>query len=173
MEEVLAGGGLAVVPTDTVYGLAARADRPEAIRKIFAIKGREFIKPLAVLAADIEPAIALGEFPQEAITATDGWPGRITIVVPRSDVSMDIFLGGDGKSIAIRVPDADWVRWLMRGTGPLAVTSANISGSDTPISIEDIAAVFGGSVDAYVDGGTLGSIPSAVHSFVGDRKVIR
>lgn len=158
-----ARGELIVVPTDTVYGLAARVDRPEAVAAIFAAKGRAPEAALPVLVGAVADARALARFDDgaEALAAAF-WPGPLTIVAPRAP-GLTADLGGDGASVGIRVPAHGPLRALLAATGPLAATSANRSGEPTPTNVGEIEAVFGDAVSVYVDGGpAAGGPPSTV-----------
>ena len=109
---VLNAGGVVVIPTDTVYGLAAHPSFPEAVERLYTIKGREAKKPIALLAADETAVWEFGYAVPE--TLAKHWPGALTVVV-----------GPEG----FRVPDHDWTRELLRRCGGvLRVTSANLSG---------------------------------------------
>ena len=149
--EVLNAGGVAVIPTDTVYGLAARPDFPEAVERLFSIKGRETGKKIALLASGAGAVEAFGfPLPQKARElAAKHWPGALTMV-----------LGGEG----FRVPDHDWTRSLLaRCGGVLRVTSANLSGrrpaTDAPQALADV----GLSADIVVDDGVSpGGVASTV-----------
>ena len=138
----LLAGGVAVIPTDTVYGLAAHPDFPEAVERLYTIKGREARKPIALLAsgADATPV---------RHPLASKWPGGLTIVV-----------AGEGY----RVPDHGWTRRLLaRCGGLLRVTSANLSGrraaTDAPAALAEV----GLSADVVVDDGVSpGGVPSTV-----------
>jgi len=157
-----------VLPTDTVYGIGARLDRPAALAALFGAKGRPRSLPLPVLVAGVDQARALGVFGGAAQRlAAAFWPGPLTIVVPRLE-SLRADIGGDGTTIGVRVPDHAGVRALLELTGPLATTSANRSGEPTPPTVEGVAGVFGDAVAVYLDGGTaLGGAPSTVVSLAG------
>jgi L-threonylcarbamoyladenylate synthase len=168
----LDAGKLVVIPTDTVYGLAARLDRPAAIGRIFEVKHRPRSKPVAVLVDDLTTALRVGVFSDEARRrARDGWPGALTLVVPC--VSPLPELGGDGTTVGLRVPNHQWTMSLLRACGPLAATSANPSGSPTGAAIEHVIGDLGEEVDLYVDGGRLEALPSTVISLVGEPEVLR
>ena len=144
---VLNAGGVVVIRTDTVYGLAAHPSFPEAVERLYTIKGREAKKPIALLAAD---ETAVREFGYEVPeTLAKHWPGALTVVV-----------GSEG----FRVPDHDWTRELLRRCGGvLRVTSANLSGqraaTDAPQALADV----GLSADLVVDDGiSPGGVPSTV-----------
>ena len=149
--EVLNGGGVAVIPTDTVYGLAARPDFAEAVDRLYTIKGREAKKPIALLASDVA-AIELFGYPIEGKArelAEKHWPGALTLVV-----------GKEG----FRIPDHAETRELIAACGGvLRVTSANLSGrrpaTDAPQALRDV----GLSADYVVDDGVSpGGVPSTV-----------
>jgi len=160
------------LPTDTVYGIAARLDRPAAVEKIFKIKSRPLTKPLPVLVASFEEAAKLGGFSDEAAEAAHArWPGPTTVVVPAL-IALPL-LGSDGKTVGLRVPDHELTLAILCLTGPLAATSANVSGAPTGESIADIKDQLGDEVDLYIDGGVLKSPPSEVVSFANGRTKLR
>ncbi len=144
---VLNAGGVAVIPTDTVYGLAAHPAFPAAVARLYTIKGRAAQKPIALLAADVAAVRAFGyEVPDRLAKF---WPGALPVVV-----------GPEG----FRVPDHAWTRELLRRCGGvLRVTSANLSGrraaTDAPQALADV----GLSADLVVDDGlSPGGVPSTV-----------
>lgn len=144
---VLNAGGVAVIPTDTVYGLAAHPAFPAAVARLYAIKGRAAQKPIALLAADVAAVRAFGYAVPDRLAKF--WPGALTVVV-----------GPEG----FRVPDHAWTRELLRRCGGvLRVTSANLSGrraaTDAPQALADV----GLSADLVVDDGlSPGGVPSTV-----------
>ena len=172
--EALGAGRPVVIPTDTVYGIAARFDVPGAVRAIFAAKGRPEEKPLPVLAATREQLEELAVFTDEAVLLADEfWPGALTLVLDRAE-GFDHDLGGLGEpTVAVRVPSDDTARDLLSRSGPLAVTSANRSGEPPCATVEEARAVLGGSVAVYVDGGELRGSPSTVVSLVNGIEVLR
>ena len=141
----LCGGGVAVIPTDTVYGLAAHPGFPGAVARLYSIKERAAAKPIALLAASIEAVRAFGaEMPPaaEALAAAH-WPGPLTLVLP---------CGGGFEGF--RVPGLEWTRRLLAACGGvLRVTSANMAGGRDAISAEDALKDVGISADLVVDGG--------------------
>ncbi len=168
----LIAGGVVIVPTDTVYGIASVLHNPDAARRIFEIKQRGLDKPLPVLVAGMDQAIELGQFSPEAQSAARaGWPGPLTVVVPAAQSFPQ--LGGDGLSVGLRMPDSQFVLAVIEQTGPLAATSANHSGQPPAMTPDDLPGEFMDSVDLVIDGGVLSSAPSRVVSFVGTRKVLR
>jgi len=153
---VLLSGGVAVIPTDTVYGLAAHPDFPSAVERLYTIKGRAVKKPIALLVSDATSAKRFlgGAFPPGAdVLAARHWPGALTLVLPK-----------DGEYEGLRVPAHEWTRRLLsRCGGVLRVTSANLSGrrpaTDAPAALADV----GLSADIVLDGGVSpGGVPSTV-----------
>jgi tRNA threonylcarbamoyl adenosine modification protein (Sua5/YciO/YrdC/YwlC family) len=172
--EVLERGGLAVIPTDTVYGLAAHPLRREAVERIFVIKGRSNDLPIPVLVASMEDAERLAVFVAEARReAEDNWPGPLTVVLRRAEAARPLHLGGDGETIGLRVPDHPFTLAVLRAAGPLAVTSANLTGQNTPASVEEVRQALGEAAALYVDGGLLTGAPSRVVSYVDEPQELR
>lgn len=161
--KVLLGGGLVVLPTETVYGLAALASNPVATRALFARKGRGAEVPVAVLCADAEQAMALADQRPSLATqlAEAHWPGPLTMVLPRRP-GLGWALGEPAGTIGLRCPDHDLVRAIAARVGPLATTSANRHGLPTPASATEAAAQLLGAVDLVLDGGSISGTPSTV-----------
>lgn len=166
--EVLSGGGLVVLPTDTVYGLAARAADTAATPLLFERKGRDADVPVAVLCADAHQAFELaGEVPPVAWRlAREHWPGPVTMVLPRR-ADLGWALGRPEATIGLRCPDHAFVRALASRVGPLATTSANRHGAPTPAEAVAAAESLLGPVDLVVDGGPASGTPSTVVSLTG------
>lgn len=169
---MLADGGVVVIPTDTVYGLVARLDRPQAIDRIFEIKQRPRSKPLPILVGDIKTARTFADFSNYALeTAMSRWPGAVTLVLEVLDDLPDV--GGDGTTVGLRIPDQAFALELLRQTGPLVGTSANPAGRATGRTLAEVLAELGNGPDLYVDGGTLEAEPSEVISLVGEARTLR
>ncbi|MHC1784068.1 MAG: L-threonylcarbamoyladenylate synthase [Anaerolineaceae bacterium] len=167
---VLSEGGIIAFPTDTVYGLAAPAFSPEGIEKLFQIKDRELTKAIPILigALDQLPLISLNLPPAAQTLAARFWPGALTLVIPRSPSLPEVLSAN--PTVAVRMPDHTFARSLIRQSGPLATTSANLSGHSNPLSIEDVVAQLGGRVDLVLDGGAVsGGIPSTIVDCTEDR----
>ena len=177
---LLAAGAIVAAPTDTVYGIAARLDRPDALHRLFLAKGRPEVKAIPILVGDLEVAAELAGEPQ-ALNALAGvfWPGALTIVTrARTALPPEVVTTSDetGQTIALRLPDSETMRALCRlSGGALAVTSANASGE--PPATSALAVIEAGlqRVAAVVDGGqTPGPLPSTIVSVVGgDLHIIR
>jgi L-threonylcarbamoyladenylate synthase len=169
-ERALRAGEAVVVPTDTVYGLAALADRPSATARLFTLKHRTERKALAVLVADIEQAQSLVEpvGPEVRALMERHWPGPLTLVLPRSPASRALDLGGDDDAtVGVRCPGHALLRALARRVGPLATTSANRSGEPTPSMAAEAAAALDGPVGFVLDGGRCDGVPSTVVDVTG------
>jgi L-threonylcarbamoyladenylate synthase len=162
----LLAGSAVVLPTDTVYGVAAIPTSAHAMAALFALKGRAASRPLAVLTADAEQALALvaGDAPIGRLRAVmqSCWPGALTLVLPRSGEVSGLELGGDEGSIGVRCPASPVVRAIAARVGPIATTSANRSGEPTPAEAADAAASLLGEVSLVLDGGTLAGSASTV-----------
>ena len=159
---VLERGGVVVLPTDTVYGLAALPTSRHAVERVFALKGRRADVPLAVLSASADQALGLGE-PIEGVgrVAARFWPGPLTLVLPRR-AGVELHLGEPGHTIGLRVPDHDLVHAIAERTGPIAATSANRHGQPTHPTAGESAASLTAEPDLVVDGGPLEASASTV-----------
>ncbi|HVX17605.1 MAG TPA: L-threonylcarbamoyladenylate synthase [Acidimicrobiales bacterium] len=159
----LDAGRAIVVPTDTVYGLAARADDPAAVQQLFDLKQRHDRQPLAVLVGGIEQVEFLAELDgrQRRVMARL-WPGALTLVVTRRSSSRALDLGGDPATIGVRCPASPVMRAIAAAVGPVATTSANRHGQPTPHEAADAAAGLAGQVALVVDGGPCRDRPSTV-----------
>lgn len=149
-------GGLVAVPTETVYGLAARADSAEAVAKIYAAKGRPSFNPLIVHVADIAGAERLVVFDNRARRLVDAfWPGPLTLVLPmRSDAGLAGAVSAGLPTLAVRMPDHPVMLGLLRAVGmPLAAPSANASETVSPTSAAHVLKTLDGRIDAVIDAG--------------------
>ena len=163
-EHALARGDLVVVPTDTVYGLAAQPNVPGATQRVFEVKGRSRDLILPVLVADVDDAAEIAVLDERTRTlAADFWPGGLTLIVPRTAASEGWDLGDAGGTVGIRVPDHEMTLSLLARTGPLAVTSANRSGEPTPDQCEELVAALGEGVAIYLCAGPARhKVPSSI-----------
>jgi L-threonylcarbamoyladenylate synthase len=153
---ILREGGLVAVPTETVYGLAARADSAEAVAAIYHAKGRPDFNPLIVHVANVEEARRLAEMGEVAERlAAAFWPGALTLVLPRRDNSaLAPAISAGLPSVALRCPSHSQMRALLAEAGvPLAAPSANPSGGVSPTTAAHVADSLGGRIDAILDGG--------------------
>jgi len=173
--EILAGGGLVAFPTDTVYGLGALAYDGEAVSSIYTVKGRGLEKAIPVLIGDFSQIerVSSGVSRMVLRLAEQFWPGPLTLVVPRHPSIPDAV--SSMSTVGVRLPDMEATRELLRLTGPLAVTSANISGQSSPATVMGVEMQFRGKIPLILDGGvTPGGIPSTVVDCTGpEPKVLR
>ena len=175
--EALRNGELVVYPTETVYGIAADPFSPEALKRLFAVKGREAMKAVAMIAADADAAFSLArEVPPIAHRLADCfWPGPLTLVMPaRSDIAAELV--GTGGGVGVRVSPHPTARALAAGFGkPITATSANLAGESPAKTLAEAHRALGGKVKVYLEGGTLGaSAPSTVVEVIdGEWRIIR
>lgn len=172
---LLKAGELVVVPTETVYGLAASALDPAAVQRIFDAKGRPGDNPLIVHVASVEAAKKLArDWPPLADRfAKAFWPGPLTLVLPRAPNVPDLVTAGL-DSVALRVPAHPVTQQVLRACGvPLAAPSANTSGRPSPTTAQHAEADLGDKVQLYVDAGpaTVG-LESTVVSLLGPKPVV-
>ena len=170
--EVLQRGGLVAFPTDTVYGLGALAFSEAAVLGIFEAKARPREKSVPVLVsstAEID-LVATGVGEKARRLAQLFWPGPLTLVVPKSERVPDVV----GRlTVGIRAPDHPTAQALLKLAGPLAVTSANRSGRQSPITAAEVLLQLDGRVDVVLDGGpALGGVPSTVVDCTGEELAI-
>jgi L-threonylcarbamoyladenylate synthase len=161
-------GTVVVIPTDTVYGLAARADDADAMARLFALKGRDADKSIAVLVADLGQARSLTTHRLDRFAPF--WPGPLTVVVPRI-ADAKLYIGTDDSTVGIRCPDDAFVRRLALEVGPIAASSANESGAPTPATAAEIAVLFP-SIALVVDGGPRRGVASTVIDATVDPPVV-
>ena len=154
--EILRAGGLVAVPTETVYGLAARADDVAAVSLIYEAKGRPSFNPLIVHVASMEAARELAEFSPEAETLAQAhWPGPLTLVLPRRpDAKLAETVTAGLETVAIRMPNHPIMREILSAVDmPLAAPSANRSGFISPTTADHVLTSLDGRIDAVLDGG--------------------
>jgi L-threonylcarbamoyladenylate synthase len=173
--DVLQHGGLVAFPTDTVYGLAALPFKEEYVEELFSAKGRNNTRAIAILIAeyaDLKRVVAQFNEVAERL-AHHFWPGPLTLVVPKLPTLPDA-LSPDG-SIGVRMPDHPIALTLLRKIGPLAVTSANISGQDNATTANEVFRQLNGRVHLILDGGTTnGGVPSTVvDCFLSSLSILR
>ncbi len=160
--DVLLDGGVIGIPTDTVYGLAADASRPEAVRKLYEIKGRPETKSIPLLVHDSKVLAAVAsDLPQEIMPVLDKfWPGPLTIVLRKYAGSFAV--AAPGATVGVRVPnDPVALAVLAMINRPLAVSSANIAGGASARDADTIESTFGDKVDLILDAGPAGQTPES------------
>ena len=173
--DVLKHGGTVVFPTDTVYGLAALPFHEEYVERLYVIKGRNSTRAIALLISDYSEL----EMVSASVNvlayklAEQFWPGPLTLVVPRHPDLPEVL--APLPTVGVRIPDHPVALDLLGITGPLAVTSANLSGEESTKSAEEALLQLQGRVDLIIDGGrSPGGIPSTVvDCTTPDLKILR
>ena len=169
--ELIKAGEVVGIPTETVYGLGANAFDEEAVRKIFAAKGRPADNPLIVHVSDFdEIAPLVTEIPALAKKCAEKfWPGPLTMIMPKSD-KIPMVTSGGLDTVGIRMPSNKTARAIIKASGcPIAAPSANLSGSPSPTTAQHVFADMNGRIPAIVDGGACGvGVESTVISFEAD-----
>jgi L-threonylcarbamoyladenylate synthase len=169
-------GKLVVVPTDTVYGLAARPDDPLATERVFRAKRRGRDLPLPVLVPSVAAAGDVATFDALAERlAAAFWPGALTLVLPRADGSAAWDLGGEAATVGVRQPAHPLTGAILEATGPLAVTSANRSGEEPASTCEGLRQAFGADVEVYLceDESPAGSASTVIDLAHGAPRLLR
>ena len=169
---VLRGGGLVAFPTDTVYGLGALAFNAAAVGRIYAAKDRPADKAIPVLLSSVVDIdlVAVSVRDKALRLAHRYWPGPLTLVVQKSERVPEAVAAA---TVGIRVPDHAVALVLLGVSGPLAVSSANLSGNDSPVTAVEALRQLDGRVEIILDGGrTPGGTPSTVVDCTGDELVI-
>lgn len=173
----LRAGELIHLPTETVYGLGARADDPVAVAKVFEAKGRPRFNPLIVHIGDIVVAEKIGLFDERArALAAAFWPGPLTLVVPAADTNMVCDLARAGlDSVALRMPDHPLALQVLRGVDfGVVAPSANRSGRPSPTTAADAQEETGRYVKVSLDGGACPvGVESTVVSLLGEARYLR
>jgi len=164
--EIIKTGGVVALPTDTVYCLAASLLHPEAISRVFDIKGRATTKALPVLVADAIQMRQVAEMnPLTELLVRRFMPGGLTLILKKKSIVPDIVTGGR-ESVAVRIPGHMITLYIIKALGtPLTGTSANISGQGSVCSAEEVRAQIGDRVDMVLDGGRC---PGGVESTILD-----
>ncbi|GAA1944280.1 L-threonylcarbamoyladenylate synthase [Agromyces allii] len=162
-------GQLVVIPTDTVYGLAADAFDPAAVTRLLDAKGRERTSPPPVLIPGIPTLDALAREVPEPVRdlVAEFWPGGLTVIL-HAQPSLTWDLGETRGTVALRMPDNRFALELLSETGPLAVSSANLSGEPAATTAAEAEAMLGESVAVYLDGGAAGVDYDAIGERPGD-----
>lgn len=163
--QILNSGGIGIIPTDTLYGILGRADKPETTEKIYRLKERTPSKPFIILISQIEDLekfdIKVSEKDEEIINKY--WPGKVSIIF-RVDNPKFNYLTRETESLAFRLPAKVNLQEILKHTGPLVAPSANPEGEKPAENIEEANLYFGNRVDFYIDEGDLKGEPSTLIS---------
>jgi len=174
-KQVLRDQGTIVFPTDTIYGIAVDAFNPVSINKLYEIKQRPEDKALPVLIGEISQLNHLVLYISNRVQqiAEAFWPGALTLILPKGpDVPPEL---SPYPTIGVRMPNLDFTLRLLRHTGPLATTSANLSGGPNPVTVQEVRNQLGSEPDLILDGGpTPGPTASTVLDLSGPEvKILR
>ena len=171
--DFLRAGELVAFPTDTVYGVGTFAFNGKAARHIYTVKKRPPDKAIPILLGDISQILLVAmNLPESALKLAEFfWPGALTLIVPKHpNIPQDI---SSLDTVGVRIPDHNFTRALLNATGPMAVTSANISGQNSPVDAGEVYAQLNGSLPLILDGGrTAGNLSSTVIDCTGEEVVI-
>ena len=173
--EVIRSGGLIAFPTDTLYGLGCDPHLPTALQKIYAAKGRSASKAIPVLISHSDQLESLvSDLPEQSTRLMERWwPGALTLVLPKNpDLPPDLT---PYPGLAVRMPDHPIALSLLDQTGPLAVTSANLSDHENPQDAQGVLAQLDGVVDLILDGGSLlgGQASTIIDCMASEPKLLR
>jgi L-threonylcarbamoyladenylate synthase len=161
--KILKEGGIGVLPTDTIYGLVGSALNKETVERIYKVRKREKTKPFIVLISNVEDlkifGIKLKPFQKNLIKKF--WPGPYSLIFDCKSKKFE-YLHRGKRSLAFRVPKPKWLRNLLRKVGPLVAPSANLAGMPYAKTIKEAKKYFNGSVDFYLDSGTINKRPSMI-----------
>jgi L-threonylcarbamoyladenylate synthase len=164
-------GAVGVIPTDTVYGIVARAADRASVKRLYEVKKRSH-KPGTIIAASREQLELLGLKHRYLKAVEQFWPGAVSIIIPASDPDLAYLRQGQ-PSLAVRIPKLTTLHELLTKTGPLLTSSANIAGEPVAVNVEQAKAYFGNQVDFYEDGGNLaGHQASTLIQIVDDAVVV-
>ncbi len=165
-------GGVVGVPTDTVYGLGVDPFNEEAVARLYELKGRPPARPIGVLVGSMDQARVIGDLSEAAdVLAVEHWPGGLTLVVTARVVLPDWVGDRHKRTVGLRMPDHPVALELLQATGPLSVTSANLSGKPDTTSDAEAKVLFGDAV-YYVAGVSPGGQPSTVVDMTGVHPVV-
>ena len=170
---ILKSNGLVAFPTDTVYGVACNVFSIKGIEKLYIAKGRDSMKAIPVLVGDPGQLDLVTSTPNQVARrlAAHFWPGPLTLVVPRHPSLPDAL--SPTPTVGVRMPDHRLALALLSQSGPLATTSANLSGGLNPLSAQEVQAQLEGRIDLILDGGICpGGTPSTVVDCTSDALLI-
>jgi tRNA threonylcarbamoyl adenosine modification protein (Sua5/YciO/YrdC/YwlC family) len=168
-------GELAVLPTDTVYGVAADAFSPAAVERLLAAKGRGRDMPVPVLVSAQRGLDGLAEHVTDDMRALVEafWPGALTLIVPAA-ATLAWDLGETRGTVAVRMPRHPVTLEVLESTGPLAVSSANRTGEPAPVTADQAREMLGHSVSVYLEAGpTPAAVASTIVDLTGERPQVR
>jgi tRNA threonylcarbamoyl adenosine modification protein (Sua5/YciO/YrdC/YwlC family) len=164
-EHLKTPGQIASIPTDTVYGVVARAADPEAVSRLYTLKHRE-AKPGTIVAATIDQLVELGVKRRYLTAVAQFWPGAVSVIIPCGPELAYIHQGVG--SLAFRIPTDTWLLELLEQTGPLLTSSANQPGQPPATTVAEAKRYFDDQIEWYEDGGEINREPSTVIRMIDD-----
>ncbi len=175
LTQTLLKNDVAIIPTDTLYGLVGRALSKKAVEKIYKLKGRKPTKPLIILISSIKDLELFGiqhsHIRKYVRMLKKVWPGAMSVILPCTNKKFE-YLHRGTKSLAFRMPDDKKLLALIRKTGPLVAPSANPEGLSPAKNFLEAKKYFGENVSVYIDGGRKIGKPSTLVSLTGDTPII-
>ncbi|MBM3257176.1 MAG: threonylcarbamoyl-AMP synthase [Candidatus Liptonbacteria bacterium] len=172
---VLKKGGVAVIPTDTIYGIVGSALRKETVARIYNLRKRNLKKPFIVIISSLDAlaqfGIKLSLLHRPVMRFLKGvWPGRVSVALPVKSKKFEYIHRGTNY-IAFRIPAKKSLRELLEKTGPLVAPSANLEGEPPATTLREAQRYFGARVDYYVDGGKIQKKASTIVKILGSKPV--
>ncbi|MEK7169734.1 MAG: L-threonylcarbamoyladenylate synthase [Patescibacteria group bacterium] len=170
---VLSIGGIAVIPTDTLYGVVARAHDKEAAARLFTLRRATTPKPFIILIDDISrlPEFGVRITPAEQTFLKKIWPGKVSVILPCWTKRFS-YLHLGTNTLAFRLPKSKKLQKLLAETGPLLAPSANPEGQQPAKTITEAKKYFGNTVDAYFSAGRMSGEPSTLVSLLSGKPVV-
>ncbi len=171
--EILESGGIVAFPTDTVYGIGTSAFNNEAVLRLFEVKGRSRTQAVPVLISSMAQiaTVTTGLSDLARPLAEKYWPGPITLVLSKNTNLAEAVSPSD--TVGVRMPKHEFAKLLLDAVGPLAVTSANITGHQSLSGADEVFQAMKGKIELVIDGGkTPGQVPSTVVDCTGMKPVI-
>lgn len=168
--ETIKGGGIGVIPTDTMYGIVGSAFNKKTVEKIYDARKRNKTKPLIILISSIKDLEKFGikNIPHEILNKF--WPDKVTIILPCAQKKFE-YLHRGTKKLGFRLPKDKWLQKFIKKTGPIVAPSANTEGDKPSKNIKEAQKYFGTNVDFYLDKGVMPIKPSTIVELVGDKDV--
>lgn len=173
LAQVIGDGGVAVMPTDTIYGVVGSALRPDVVSRLYKLRRRNLKKPMIILIGSIKDLDLFGIWPGVRVKKILAgiWPGKVSIILACRSSRFQ-YLHRGKKSIAFRLPQNARLRALIKKTGPLVAPSANPEGQPPARNIREAKRYFGKEVNLYADGGTIDSAPSRLIEIRGGKTIV-
>ncbi|MEA2007293.1 MAG: L-threonylcarbamoyladenylate synthase [Patescibacteria group bacterium] len=164
--KVLKNGGIAVLPTDTIYGIHCLALDKKAVERVYEVRKRDKNKPCIILISNVKQIekFGIGLFEKTESFFQKIWPGKVSIILPisRKHQKEFEFLHRGVRSLGFRMPALSGIRKIIEQTGPLISTSANFQGTSPAKNVKEAKEYFGDKADFYLDGGALDATPSSL-----------